>query len=121
MSLTPRLLRLALWCAKQELEARGNGKTPGVQQWNAELVRALELELAVSASGQSKGGELSGLDHDEEWIGTAEAARILRWYERKVRRRAPDLDGRKVSGQLVFRASTVRAYAEAVTNGRTVA
>ncbi|WP_156671314.1 MULTISPECIES: hypothetical protein [unclassified Mycobacterium] len=116
--LDERMLRLALWCAEQELTARRKGDRPGgVLPWNAELVRALELELALSASGQDEGAELKCSLHDDEWIGTVEAAQILRWHERTLRRRASDLDGRKVAGKLVFQASTVRSYAEAMTDG----
>lgn len=121
MSLDERTLRLALWCANQELAARRAGKSPGLQPWNAELVRALELELAVSASGQCQGAELKYSLHEDDWIGSAEAARILRWHERTLRRRASDLDGRKVAGKLVFQASIVRSYAEAVNDGRDIA
>jgi hypothetical protein len=123
MRLTPRLLRLALWCARQELDARRAGKPPGVQPWNAELVRALELELAVSRSRQSAEADDACSDHDE-WISTREAARLLRWDMRRVQRHASDLDGRRCRcglGGLIFRAPAVREYAEELTDGRDIA
>jgi hypothetical protein len=103
-----------LWCAQEELNARRNGKTPGVQPWNAELVRALDLELRVSSTRHEWDCTASESDHDD-WIGTAEAARILQWNVRRIQRRADDLDGRKIGRQLMFRESAVREYAEGLT------
>lgn len=117
MGLDNRLLRLALYCAAEELRARRAGKCR-VQPWNAELVRALELEVALSASGQEVSDNMSPSLHeiDDEWIGTLEAARILRWHERQARRRATDLEARKVAGKWIFHAATVRQYAEALND-----
>jgi hypothetical protein len=111
MALTLRLLRLALWCADQELRARRDGKPPGVQAWNSELVRA--LAHAVSSPRQETGNQLPDSNHDETaWIGSRLAAQMLGCDIRTVQRRAGDLDGRKVAGKLVFRESFVREYAE---------
>jgi hypothetical protein len=120
MSLDERFLERALWCANQELHARRNGKHPGMLPWNAELVRALELELAVSRSRQDVvvGVQLS---KHEEWIITRDAAVILGWTARQVQRRASDLEGRKTSAGWIFPASVVHEYAEEMTNGRNIA
>lgn len=117
MTLDERFLRLALWCANQELTARRGGKTPGVQPWNAELVRALKLELAVSGSRQDDvvGVQLS---KHEEWIGCRDAATILGWTTRQVQRRASGLEGRKTSAGWIFPASVVEEYAKGLTNDR---
>jgi hypothetical protein len=122
MSLDERLLRLALYCAGEERDARREGKPPGVQAWNSELIRALELELAASASGQPAADRMSSFSHeqDDDWIGTLAAARILQWDERRTRRHAADLEGRKVAGKWVFRAKAVTAYAEGLTHARLV-
>lgn len=114
MSLSEKHIRLALSCAYEELEARRRGKTPGVQPWNAELIRALELELAVSPRRQTDGQVDACLEHehDDEWIGSRQAAAILGWHERKVQRLAADLDGQKISGRdFLFNARHVRDYA----------
>jgi hypothetical protein len=108
--LTERQWRQLLYCTAEELRARRAGKSPGVQKWNAELIRAVELELALSAPGQEPGTNESALSHD--WIGSDQAASILGWHVRTVRRRRAYLDGRKVAGALVFRESVVRQYAE---------
>ena len=116
-----RSLRLALWCANQELDARRSGKHPGVQPWNAELIRAIELELAVSASGQAEHDNMSLSDHDDELLSTAEAARLLRWHERTLRRRASDLGGRKTSAGWIFQASVIHDRVERLSNARDIA
>ena len=120
MTLTPRQWRQLLYCSAEELRERRAGKPPGVQPWNAELVRAVELELAVSLAGQENTDDESTLGH-ENWIGTEQAAEILGWHVRTVRRRRNDLGGRKVAGALVFRESVVRQYAEGLTDGRPAA
>lgn len=117
MTLSERTLRNAIYCATQELVARENGKAAAnarVQPWNAELVRELELELAVSAAGQSDSADRACLEH-EIWIGSDQAARILGWHVRTVRRRRNDLGGQKIAGALMFPESAVREYAEALT------
>lgn len=121
MTLTPRLLRLALYCASEELNARidpDNPKQPGPQPWNGELVRALELEVATAAmSGAGHESEAAGTESEyDAWISTAEAAEILGWHIRKVRRRAADLEARKVAGTLTFRESVVRAWREVLSD-----
>jgi hypothetical protein len=124
VSLDERLLRLALHCSEQELQARRHGKPPGVQPWNAELLRALELELAVSLSRprQDEGDTVSRFSHDDEWIDTRRAAAILGWTPRQVQRRTADLEGRKPGGHaLVFRESVVREYAGSLTDARDTA
>jgi hypothetical protein len=113
-------LRQLLFCCAEELRARALGKAPGPQQWLRNLVRRLELEVAVSSSRQGCGDDDAASEHDD-WIGTAEAARILRWHPRRVQRLASDLDGRKVSGKLVFSERVVRQYAEGLTDDRATA
>jgi hypothetical protein len=115
VSFTEQQLRLLIYCTDQERLARHAGKVPGPQGWEAPLIEALAAELAVSASGQQNGGGEGQLSH-ENWIGSEQAAAILGWHVRTVRRRYADLDGRKVSGALVFRESTVREYSEALTD-----
>jgi hypothetical protein len=85
--------------------------------WLVKLIRRLELEVAVSSSRHEWDCVDSESEHDD-WIGTADAARLLGWHPRQVQRRHADLNGRKVSGKLVFRESVVREYAEALTNER---
>lgn len=119
--MTPRLWSLALWCANEVLDARRGGEAPGVQQWNAELVRALEHEHAVALAHSRQENDCcaqsSERDDDDDWVCTADAAAILGCSARTVQRRAADLDGQLVAGQYVFRESDVRAYAEAMRNG----
>jgi hypothetical protein len=118
MTLTPRQWRHVLYCTAEELRERRAGKAPGVRPWNAELVRAVELELAVSLSGQENSTRAAELTYDDP-IGSEQAAAILCWHVRTVRRRWEDIGGKKVGRKLVFRESVVRQYAEALTDGRT--
>lgn len=119
--MNPRLWRFALWCAAEELRARHAGKLPGVQPWNAELVRALELELAVSSTRHESACSAEQSDYDDDDpIGTLDAARLLGWSMRRVQRHAGDLDGHAVGGRLVFQRTTVIEYREAM-NGRDIA
>lgn len=119
MSLTERQLEQAIWCAGQELGARRAGKPPGVRPWNAELIRALELELATASSSRQDGcRDPSDSDHEDQFIGSVRAARILGWTVRQVQRYAADLEAEKISGKLVFRTRNVIEYAEALTHAR---
>jgi hypothetical protein len=120
MSLSERHLGQALFCAAEVHRARRDGKQPGVKPWNAELIRALELELAVSRSRRDEIGDLSPTEH-EEWIGTRDAATRLGWTARQVQRRAADLAGYRTSAGWIFPAAAVEECAEAMTDGRTVA
>lgn len=116
MTLPPRQLRQLLYLSSEELRKRRAGKPPGVRPWNAELVRAVELELAVSLSGQENDACTSELAY-ENWISSEDAASILDWHVRTVRRRRKDIGGRKVAGALVFCERVVREYA-GLTDGR---
>ena len=116
MSFTEQQLRLLIYCTDQERLARNRGKVPGPQGWEDDLIEALAAELAVSPSGQQNGSGEGQLSHEDQWIGSEQAAAILGWHIRTLRRRYADLDGRKVAGSLVFRESTVREYAEALTD-----
>jgi hypothetical protein len=120
VTLTARHLGLALWCAEQVRESRATGKrVPGpLLPWNSELVRTLEVEVAVSRTRQENDCEKQESRHDVAWIGAALAASILGWDLRQVQRRATDLDGRKVAGRWIFRESVVREYAEGLTDER---
>lgn len=111
-------LRQLLYCAAEELRARVRGKRPGPQPWLRDLVRRLELEVAVSSSRHDERCDLQLCEHEIEWIGTTQAASVLGWHERHVQRRATDLDGQKVAGKWIFRATVVRNYAEALNDGR---
>jgi hypothetical protein len=80
-------------------------------------VRALldRLDLAIRCPVSSTRHEMYGGrgELEEEWIGTALAAKVLNWHPRRVQRRAADLDGKLVGGRLVFPAGAVEAYREA--------
>jgi hypothetical protein len=121
VSLTPRLWGLALRCAQQELDARAQGKAPGgVQPWNAELIRALELELAVSRSGHRDLGAEQDWD-PQEWLTAAEAAGELGMSKRQVTRIANGLGGRIIGGRWLFPTSTVREHREGRQDGNATA
>lgn len=118
--LTPRLLRLALFCAEQELRARERkplAPKPQVQGWESELVRALELEVATSASGSGIGC-MPGQSAAKAPIGVREAAGILRCTTRFVRQIAPELGAVKVSGRWLLDEVEVLAYKERQQNAR---
>jgi excisionase family DNA binding protein len=119
--LTPRLLRLALFCADQELKARQRKPLPPkpqVQGWESELVRALELEVATSASGSGTGC-MPGQSEAKAPISTRQAAEILRCTTRYIRDIAEDrLDGVKVGSRWVFDEDVVRDYKERQRNAR---
>jgi hypothetical protein len=121
VSLTVRLLSLALYCAQQELDARRNGKVPGVLPWNAELVHALELEV-VAMSDPGHGSVCTGteLTHDVH-LSAREVAEVLGCTDRQVRRIANDLDGEFVDGRWIFPQAAVREYVEALTHDRNTA
>ena len=111
MTLTVRHLRLALWCANEELRARAAGKLPGVQAWNADLVRALELELAVSQSGHRDDGGEEDWD-PQAWMTAAETAVVLGMSKRHVNRIAESLGCKDIGGRRLFPAASVNEYAE---------
>lgn len=118
--LNERHLQLLLYCCGQELAARRAGKKPGVQQWNSEVIRALELELAVTRTRQSERERDSLSNH--EHIDSRTAARILGWSLRRVQRHAADLDGHKIaSGAWLFPASVVYDYSAGLNDGRATA
>lgn len=117
MTLTPRQWRHALFCAAEELRARQAGKPPGPQPWNAELLRALELEIAVSESGRDSADAQQDSEVDR-WITARQAADILGLSKRQTQRLAADLQGERVDGRWQFRRSTVMAYAEGREDGR---
>ena len=113
-------LRYLLYCCSAELRARRAGKPPGVQRPLVDLVRRLELELAVSDVRQEQDGGVSGSEY--EAIGSQEAADILGWTTRQVQRRAADLDGRKTNPRCwVFPKRSVLDYREAMSDGRNIA
>jgi hypothetical protein len=117
MTLTLRVIRLALFCSEEELKARRKGKPPGLADWNHEVVAELAREVAMLSSQQSEQCGQSDLENESDWIGSQQVSRILGWNIWTVQRRANDLDGRKVAGKYVFRESAVRDYAEALTDG----
>lgn len=120
MTFTGAELGQILYCCAEELRARQRGKPPGPQPWLRNLVRRLELEVAVSPTRQEKNRDTTDLGHDS-WIGSQLAAKLLGWDIRQVQRRAADFDGRKVGARWVFREAAVREYAEGLTNGRLTA
>lgn len=114
--LTPRQWRLVLYCASEELRARRGGKAP-VQSWNAELIRAVELEMATSESGSEFdcGNEQS---EPKVPISARQAADIIGCSSRYVRDIARELRGVKVDGRWVFDEDDVLAHAEGQKHGR---
>lgn len=110
-------VRKLLYCCGQELRARAAGKPPGPQPWLVNLIRRLELDVALSSSRQSDDHDPSDLDHDD-WVGSQQVCDILGWNIWTVQRRASDLEGRKVAGKLVFRERAVLQYAEGLTDAR---
>lgn len=121
MTLTPRLNRLALFLAEQELRTRkGEPVAPRPPQpigWEAELVRALELEVATSATGSRTACRPAQSDKKEP-IGVDKAAEILRCTTRFVRQIAPELGGVKVSGRWLLDEDEVIAYQERLADER---
>jgi hypothetical protein len=115
MNLTADDLRRLLYCCNSELRARRLGKPPGPQPWLAQLVRRLELELAVSSTRQESDCAETSL---ETWIGSRLTADILGWDIRTVQRRCADLDGRKVGGRWIFPETVVREMREACNDDR---
>jgi hypothetical protein len=109
-------VRQSAYCIGEVVRARRRG--PGaVPPWLSRLIRRYELEIATSRSRQDQGPGMQPSEH-EQWIGTREAAATLGWTSRRVQRHAADLEGRKISGKLVFRASVVVEYREGLTDVR---
>jgi hypothetical protein len=109
--LTPRQLRQLLYCTAEELRARRAGKSPGVQPWNAELLRAVELELATSESGS----EFDCANEESQAkvpISARQAADILCCSTRYIRDIAERIGGVRVDGRWLFDEDDVMAYAE---------
>jgi hypothetical protein len=111
---TDTQLRQLSYCVAEELRVRMAGKPPGPQPWLRELLSALHNAVAMSPSRHSGDGRDADSDHDDRIIGTPAAAEILGWTTKQVQRRTADLDGQKVGGKLMFRATAVAAYAEAL-------
>lgn len=86
---------------------------PTVPPEVAQLYRKLDAaaRCAVSRTRQENSTG-TGESTDVEWIGSALAARLLGWTQRRVQRHAADLDAQLIGGRLVFRADRVRDYAE---------
>jgi len=111
MTLAPKWIQLAIFCADEERKARQAGKFPGYVRWIDELVDELCRELA-SRSRQPVDAQLPDLDQ-EQWISARQVAammpgRSVRW----VQRHAGELGGRLVDGRLVFNASIIREHLE---------
>lgn len=121
MGFTERDLGQLLWCVCAVLRARRDGILPGGEQrWLRDLVRRIELDLAVSRSRQQSDGDEEHSDCDE-WIGSQRVAAMLGRDLRWVQRHAADMGGQKVARQLVFRESAVRDYVEGLNDGRSSA
>lgn len=111
MTLTPRLLQLALHCAQRELDSRAHGAGPRVQPWNAELVRALELELAtMSRSGHRFDDKAAP---SESWLTAQQVASRLGLSKRQVTRLAGALDGEIIGGRWLFPTAAVNDIEQA--------
>lgn len=72
---------------------------------------------AVSQTGTENGPVAQRVGHSKgrtqpcpQRVSTAEAAQMLGWHVRRVRRHADELDGRIVAGRLAFDANTIRAF-----------
>lgn len=116
--MTPRLWRLAIWCAEQELRGRKDGTRPGgVQAWNAELLRALQFQLDASQSGHEIGCAPAQSGQDK-WISARQAAVLVGLSKRQVNRLADDLEAEWWDGRRRFRKSRVLEYAEKRRSGR---
>lgn len=114
--LTPRQWRLVLYCVGEELRARRAGKAP-VQSWNAELIRAVEIEIATSESGSES--DCAGEESEPKVpISARQAADIIGCSSRYVRGIARKLGGVKVDGRWVFDEGDVLAHAEGQKHGR---
>jgi hypothetical protein len=113
-------LRKMLYCCASEMRARRSGKPPGPQPWLSNLIRRLELELAVSDSGHDFGWGATDLNHDSP-ISAREAGVILGLSKRQVQRLAADLEGQLIDGRWIFPESIVKEYAEGLTDARDTA
>jgi hypothetical protein len=103
-----------LYCCSEELRARRAGKPPGEQRWLRDLVRRLELEVAVASSRQESQGQRQDCTYDV-WIGSRAAAQMLGCSLRTIQRRANDFDAQQVGGKLVFSQNAVTEYLEGMT------
>lgn len=122
MNLAAAELRQLLYCAAEELRARQRGKPPGPQPWLRNLVRRLELEVAVSGSRsrhQTDCGEPQS-DADER-ISARQAATMLGLSKRQVQRLAADLDGEIIDGRWLFSRTAAEDYAKGRVNGGSAA
>jgi hypothetical protein len=78
------------------------------------LHQRLNAAVSLSSSGQSKALRLRELNVSP--ITTRQAAEILKWVPRRVRRNAADLGGRLVGDRWTFDEHEVREYAKALQN-----
>lgn len=99
------LIRGAYYCCAEVLRNRRLSGQP-VPAWLPTLYARLDAEVRVSRARHEIGCQLRELE--DEWIGTAEAAAILGWSQRRVQRRATDLGGQVVSGRWLFRESLLK-------------
>lgn len=114
-----------LYCCGNEQRYRNTGQRGLRRPVSAplgRLIRRLELEAATSSTRQELSDPQSRCEDEDSWIGSDTAASWLGWTTRQVQRRAGDLEGRKVSPRkYLFPAAAVRDYAEALTDGRSIA
>lgn len=121
MTFTPDELRHLLYCASEELRARNAGKSPGPAPWLRNLVRRLQLEVAVSESGHPIDDADPESEQQDERITARQAAAILGLSKRQTQRLANDLEGELIDGRWEFRLSAVTEYAEGLTDARSTA
>ena len=113
MTLEPRLLKNALWCVGQEFDARKRDKRVSRTGWEAELIRALELEIRTTEDGSATAATGADSKATEKLIGSRQAANILRCTPRYIRDIAEqELGGVWCEGRWVFDEQVVRNYAE---------
>lgn len=103
-------LRAAYYCAGEVLRGRRLRGQP-IPAWLRTLFDHLDSEVRASHTRQQSRSDETQLKSDD-WIGSGQAAVILGWSQRRVQRRAADLDGRSIGGRLAFREAVVVEYAE---------
>lgn len=93
------------YCVREVMRRRLLTGVP-IPNW----LRRLDRDLSMSACGPKTQVPQEEL---ETTIDTAEAAALLGYSTRHVRRIAADLDGRLVAGRWIFHRRTVAEYADA--------
>lgn len=119
MRLSDADIAALLYCVTELVDRRSRSGV-NVPGWMLKLSKRLDLTSALSARDHEfdSAGAALGTEIGNSFVGTREAAKLLRLTEASVRRLATDLDGQKVGRDWVFKLSTVLQYAEERSNGR---